>query len=147
MPRLNFRFTTAEIDPAKRRGLLSRQKLGKYKLNPTRIFGDIHELPGPAYCFLTGQHATQDHADILVAGFCCKNLSSLNGKKVPFVGGSGISASTYEGVRRLVEAWLPSLVILENVRGLGHRRAADKGKVPLDSVNLGNVSSVKVVNL
>ena len=43
-----------------------------------------------------------------------------------------------------IKAWLPSLVILENVRGLGHRHGPDDGKVPLDSVMPGLFSALKL---
>jgi len=66
--------------------------------------------------------------DLLVAGFSCKSLSTMNRGRCSLVDKTSSSGQTWGGTLSYIDRWLPKRILLENVLGLVRKcRSAPKG--------------------
>lgn len=72
---------------------------------------------------------------VLVAGYPCVSLSSLNGSPQPFEAAEAKTGSGYHAVMKCIEKYQPPLVILENVRQMLQARKQDSYRKPIDIQN------------
>ena len=134
---LRVHYTCAEIDVAKRRGLVARANMD-YMVKPEHVVGDLRQLPGPTHDYISNADVTIRDVDIVIAGFACQDISFMKKERLPFNAESqGVSAQTFWGSMRLIKEWQPRLVLLENTCGLLYERACDGGAKPIDQVILG----------
>ena len=87
------------------------------------MFPDICQLhTGCCLNAMTGLQATVPAVDIFIAGFVCKSVPTENNQRHTHgdctKSGTGNTGSTFEGLRRYVEAVRPKIVICESVAGL-----------------------------
>lgn len=114
-------YVCAEIDPAKRKGLVARavRKELDYTVRPKHVVGDLNMLPGPTHCYVSHSSVTIKEADIVTLGFSCQDISFMKEKRIPFNPKSnGTSSKTFWGSLHLVKLWQPRVVLLENTCGL-----------------------------
>ena len=65
--------------------------------------------------------------DLLVAGFSCKSLSTMNRRRCSLVDKTSSSGQTWGGTLSYIARWLPKRILLENVLGLVRKcRSAPK---------------------
>ena len=132
-------YVCAEIDPAKRKGLVARavRKELDYTVRPKHVVGDLNMLPGPTHCYVSHSSVTIKEADIVTLGFSCQDISFMKEKRIPFNPKSnGTSSKTFWGSLHLVKLWQPRVVLLENTCGLLYQRKCDDGVKPIDTVKL-----------
>jgi hypothetical protein len=88
------------------------------------IFDDVKKLGRQtAHDYREDIKATTipSNLDILLAGFSCKSLSSLNVSKSDIRDRGSTTGATLDGVLKYVKAHHPKVLILENVRGIAQR--------------------------
>ena len=73
--------------------------------------------------------------DILLAGYPCVCLSSLNTNPQPFEDAESATGSGYHSVMKYIERFRPPMVGLENVRQMLQKRKEDRGARPIDVQN------------
>ena len=128
VPGLEVQHTfSCEKDAAKRQWILDN-----FPELP-RLFGDIADLgTGQAWDYVAGAVSPVPQVDVFVAGFVCKSISQQNLKREQFADcireASGLTGVTFKGVLDYVKASKPSVVVLENVRGITTR---SKGREPV----------------
>lgn len=108
---------SCEFDPRKREWI--KENFPTLKL----LFGDVNELKtGTATNWLTEEVVTVPKVDVVIAGFVCKSVSTENNEREKFSNcikeGCGKTGETFDGVIGYVKKYRPSVVIMENVKGL-----------------------------
>ena len=89
------------------------------------IFRDVgHMGRQTAMCYKCGEvHEVPSRLDVLIAGFSCKSVSSLNNAKKSITDRSGSTGETLSGLLKYAKEHKPRLMILENVMGIIHKQA------------------------
>ena len=85
------------------------------------LFCDICALGDDcATDLLTQQTVPIPNAELFVAGFVCRDVSTENTQRDcnTIIDGTGFSGSTFHGVLAYVQRYQPRLVVLENVQGI-----------------------------
>jgi hypothetical protein len=89
--------------------------------SPEIIFRDVREfIPDDATTAITAYGAEAEipsGLDVLIAGFVCKDLSRLNSQPKSLDDG-GESGDTWRAIYSYAKRFRPSIVLLENVKGL-----------------------------
>jgi site-specific DNA-cytosine methylase len=89
--------------------------------SPEIIFRDVREfIPDDATTAITAYGAEASiplGVDVLIAGFVCKDLSRLNSQPKG-LGDDGESGDTWRAIYSYAKRFRPSIVLLENVKGL-----------------------------
>ncbi|KAF2631544.1 hypothetical protein BU25DRAFT_384913 [Macroventuria anomochaeta] len=103
---------SAEIDATK-------QAYIERNFHPPILFRDVRQLGDEAATTATTAYGAEEPIpgllDILIAGFVCKDLSSLNSRKKT-VDDQGETGDTWRAIYYYVKRFQPSIVLLENVR-------------------------------
>ncbi|KAF2134891.1 hypothetical protein P153DRAFT_372163 [Dothidotthia symphoricarpi CBS 119687] len=112
LPAIRFEHHfSAEIEAIK-------QSYIERNFRPTRLFRDVREfIPDDATTATTAYGAEEDIPeclDIVIAGFVCKNLSSLNSHKLELTD-KGESGDTWRALLSYANRFGPSIVLVENV--------------------------------
>ncbi|KAF1350289.1 hypothetical protein EJ07DRAFT_169239 [Lizonia empirigonia] len=112
-PSLNVRHQfSAEIDATK-------QAYIERNFRPPILFRDVRQLGDDTCSTATTAYGAEEKIpgdlDILIAGFVCKDLSSLNSRKKT-VDDQGETGDTWRAIYYYVKQFQPSIVLLENVR-------------------------------
>lgn len=112
-PSLDIRHRfSAEIDATK-------QAYIERNFHPPILFRDVRQLGEDATTTATTAYGAEEQIpgdlDILIAGFVCKDLSSLNNKKKS-VDDQGETGDTWRAIYFYAKRFQPSIVLLENVR-------------------------------
>lgn len=112
-PSLNVRHQfSAEIDATK-------QAYIERNFHPPILFRDVRQLGDETCATATTAYGAEEQIpgdlDILIAGFVCKDLSSLNSRKKT-VDDQGETGDTWRAICYYVKQFQPSIVLLENVR-------------------------------
>lgn len=112
-PSLNVRHQfSAEIDATK-------QAYIERNFHPPILFRDVRQLGDETCATATTAYGAEEQIpgdlDILIAGFVCKDLSSLNSRKKT-VDDQGETGDTWRAIYYYVKQFQPSIVLLENVR-------------------------------
>jgi DNA (cytosine-5)-methyltransferase 1 len=105
------------------------------------VFVDACDLRhAAAFEARTQQQQLVSPCDILIAGFSCKTVSSLNSARSSSccTTGEGSTGITWTAVKELVGARPPAVIILENVTGLLNEGSGGNGRI-CDGSNLGEV--------
>lgn len=104
---------SAEIDPVK-------QVYIERNFAPPLLFRDVREfIPDDATTATTAYGAIEDipgSLDVLVAGFVCKDISTLNNNKKSFFE-HGETSDTFRALYAYSKRFRPKIVLIENVRG------------------------------
>ena len=133
-------YIAAESDPAKR-SLLQQRPPQRPLL--AHLFGDIRGLTGPCWDHLEQRYVTIDSMDLMVAGFPCVDVSPLKFNQVPFRADAvGATANVFHALLPLVDAWQPSVILLENVLGVLKRRKVDNDECPWHTMSIGLCLSI-----
>ncbi|KAH8727919.1 hypothetical protein GQ44DRAFT_610840 [Phaeosphaeriaceae sp. PMI808] len=105
---------SAEIEAFKQ-GFIERN------YSPTMIFRDVRDFIREGATTATTAYGAEEPIpaglDILVAGFVCKDLSRLNSKRKGLED-DGESGDTWRAIYMYAKRFRPSIVLLENVKGL-----------------------------
>jgi site-specific DNA-cytosine methylase len=103
---------SAEIDATK-------QAYIERNFHPPKLFRDVRQLGDETATTATTAYGAEEPIpgalDILVAGFVCKDLSSLNSRKKT-VDDQGETGDTWRAIYFYAKRFQPSIVLLENVR-------------------------------
>ena len=107
-------LAACELNDSKRKFIIKRFPNIKW------FFKDVHELKQD---FVkdrnTNEEVPRPYSNILVAGFSCKDVSSLTTKPKSERGSLGSSANTLQGIKNYLEALAhhqrPQIILLENV--------------------------------
>ena len=103
---------SAEIDTTK-------QAYIERNFHPRVLFRDVRQLGDETFSTATTAYGAEEeipgNMDLLVVGFVCKDLSSLNSKKKT-VDDQGETGDTWRAVYYYAKRFLPSIVLLENVK-------------------------------
>lgn len=103
---------SAEIDATK-------QAYIERNFHPPTLFRDVRQLGDELATTATTAYGAEEpipgSIDILVAGFVCKDLSSLNSKKKS-VDDQGETGDTWRAIYFYAKRFRPGIVLLENVR-------------------------------
>ena len=106
---------SAEIDATK-------QAYIERNFQPHILFRDVRELGEEHATMATTAYGAEEpipgNLDILVAGFVCKDLSSLNSKKKT-VDDQGETGDTWRAIYHYAKYFQPGIVLLENVKSTG----------------------------
>jgi site-specific DNA-cytosine methylase len=101
--------------------------------NVELIFDNAVSLgSGVAFDVRSGLRQEVPKVDLLVAGFSCKSISHLNTSPSGLLDTSSTTGLTLRAVCKYIDYAHPSVVVLENVGCLLHKRAVDRGKRPVD---------------
>jgi len=115
-------YWAAEVLSLKRDVILQRASNVAVPLQ--HLFSNVLEMQTgvESFDYVSKKMVVPPKPDIVVAGFPCIDLSLLNGKPPPFDAiqtyGCGQSSQVLGGILCLVRAWLPVVLVLENVLGL-----------------------------
>ncbi|KAF9696594.1 hypothetical protein EKO04_005577 [Ascochyta lentis] len=112
-PPLNVEHNfSAEIDATK-------QAYIERNFHPPILFRDVRQLGDDTATTATTAYGAEEqipgNLDILIAGFVCKDLSSLNSRKKT-VDDQGETGDTWRAIYYYAKRFQPSIVLLENVR-------------------------------
>lgn len=103
---------SAEIDATK-------QAYIERNFHPPILFRDVRQLGDEDATTATTAYGAEEEIpgdlDVLVAGFVCKDLSSLNSRKKT-VDDQGETGDTWRAIYYYVKRFQPSIVLLENVK-------------------------------
>ncbi|KAJ4312063.1 hypothetical protein N0V94_007628 [Neodidymelliopsis sp. IMI 364377] len=103
---------SAEIDATK-------QAYIERNFHPPKLFRDVRQLGDETATTATTAYGAEElipgALDILIAGFVCKDLSSLNSRKKT-VDDQGETGDTWRAIYFYAKRFQPSIVLLENVR-------------------------------
>lgn len=106
---------SAEIDATK-------QAYIERNFRPRILFRDVRELGEENATTATTAYGADEpipgNLDILVAGFVCKDLSSLNSKRKT-VDDQGETGDTWRAIYHYAKHFQPGIVLLENVKSTG----------------------------
>jgi hypothetical protein len=106
---------SAEIDATK-------QAYIERNFRPRILFRDVRELGEENATTATTAYGAEEpipgNLDILVAGFVCKDLSSLNSKRKT-VDDQGETGDTWRAIYHYAKHFQPGIVLLENVKNVG----------------------------
>ncbi|KAJ4354998.1 hypothetical protein N0V95_003335 [Ascochyta clinopodiicola] len=112
-PPLNVKHSfSAEIDATK-------QAYIERNFHPPILFRDVRQLGDDTATTATTAYGAEEQIpgdlDILIAGFVCKDLSSLNSRKKT-VDDQGETGDTWRAIYYYAKRFQPSIVLLENVK-------------------------------
>jgi hypothetical protein len=112
-PPLNVKHCfSAEIDPTK-------QAYIERNFHPPILFRDVRQLGDDSAVTATTAYGAEEqipgNLDILIAGFVCKDLSSLNSRKKT-VDDQGETGDTWRAIYFYAKRFKPAIVLLENVK-------------------------------
>lgn len=103
---------SAEIDATK-------QAYIERNFHPPILFRDVRQLGDEDATTATTAYGAEEESpgdlDVLVAGFVCKDLSSLNSRKRT-VDDQGETGDTWRAIYYYVKRFQPSIILLENVK-------------------------------
>jgi len=103
---------SAEIDATK-------QAYIERNFHPSIIFRDVRQLGDTTATTATTAYGAEEpipgHMDIVIVGFVCKDLSSMNSKKKS-VDDQGETGDTWRAVYFYAKRFQPGIVLLENVK-------------------------------
>lgn len=97
-----------------------KQSYIERNLSPPLIFRDVREfIPQDSFTAITAYSAGAPiflGIGILIAGFVCKDLSTLNSNRKTLEG-DGESGDTFRAVYAYAKRFRPGMILLENVKG------------------------------
>ena len=113
VPSLNIKHRfSAEIDPTKQASI-------ERNFHPPILFRDVRQLGDDSAVTATTAYGAEEqipsNLDILVAGFVCRDLSSLNSRKKT-VDDQGETDDTWRAIYFYAKRFKPAIVLLENVK-------------------------------
>ena len=100
-----------------------RQKLLEAYPSMRNLFEDVVDVAtGTAFCEKLQDTILVPSVDVLIAGFSCIDLSTLNNRDVSFGDSDSTTGECYRATVAYITTHKPSFIILENVVAVFHRK-------------------------